>query len=85
MESDEILRVVAAHMMQVDSEGNFHPSHSLTSIDAEVGFRKLIALGAPMQNSALEVELAKLAAAKNEELDRATVGVLLHAILKLPK
>jgi hypothetical protein len=38
-----------------------------------------------MQNDAVEAELAKLESAKESEIERATVGMLLHAILKLPK
>ena len=84
-ESDEISKVVAARMMQVDATGNFYPNRSLTSSEAVIGLRRLMALGAPLQNGDFETELVKLEAAKVEELDRSTVGVLLHTILKLPK
>ena len=85
MESEEVLEIVGARMMQVDASGNFHPDQSLSSLDAATGLRKLIEHGAPMQNSAIEAELAKLESANDREIDRATVGVLLHAILRLPK
>ena len=85
MEADEILKVVAARMMQVDATGNFHPNRSLTSSDAVVGMRRLMALGAPLQNSEFDNKLAKLEAANVSEIDRSTIAVFLHTILKLPK
>ena len=47
--------------------------------------RRLIALGAPLQNSEFDNQLAKLEAAKVSEIDRSTIAVFLHTILKLPK
>ncbi len=85
MEAEEVLEIVGAHMMQVDARGKFRPSDLLTPVDAAVGLRKLIEYGAPSENNAIEVELTKLESAKGGEIVRATVGLLLHAILKLPK
>ncbi len=85
MESEEVLEIVAARMMHMDASGKFHPNQFLTSVDAAAGLRKLIEFGAPMEIATIDAELAKLDAAKVQEIDRATIGVLLHAILKLPK
>lgn len=85
MEMEEVLEIVGAQMMQVDPAGNFYPNQLLTSSDAVVGLRKLIALGAPLLNNTIEAELAELELAKDRKIDRATVGVLLHTILRLPK
>ncbi len=86
LESDEVLEVLGAGMMKTDATGNFYPKHLLTTVDAAVGLRKLIDYGAPLEMKAtIEAELAKLESAKLKEIDRATVGVLLHEILKLPK
>jgi cyanophycinase len=85
LEVEEVLEIVGARMMQVDATGNFRPDNALTSIDAAIGLRKLIEHGAPMQNNAIDAQLAKLESANDREIDRATIGSLLHAILKLPK
>lgn len=82
---EEVLEIVAAHLMGLDTSGNFHPNTSLTSVDAAVGLRKLIEYGAPMASESTLAEIAKLQAAKDNEVTRGQVAVLLHAILRLPK
>jgi cyanophycinase len=85
MEHEEVLEVISARMMQVDTTGNFYPNKPLASADAAAGLRKLIEYGAPLEDGKIDAVLAKLDAAKDREVPRATIGVLLHAILKLPE
>jgi hypothetical protein len=84
-EHEEVLEVIGAGMMQVDATGNFHPIKPLASVDASAGLRKLIEYGAPQEDAKINAALAKLDSAKDLEIHRATIGVLLHAILKLPE
>ncbi len=84
-ESDEVLEIVAAEMMKVDAGGCFYPNRTLSSVDCALGLRKLIDKGAPFEDSFVQSELARLEAAGEQEVPRATVAVLLHAILRLPK
>ncbi|MDX1925540.1 MAG: cyanophycinase [Pirellulaceae bacterium] len=85
LEHEEVLEVVNARMMQVDTTGNFHPDKPLASMDAAAGLRKLIEYGAPLEDGKIDAVLAKLDAAKDRKVPRATIGVLLHSILKLPE
>ena len=85
LELEEVLEIVRARMMQVDTTGNFHPNEPLTSADAAAGLRKVIESGAPLDDATLNADIAQLESEKERTVARSKIGLLLHRILKLPK
>lgn len=85
LEGDEILRVVAAGLIEVDARRAFRPDEPIMPVDAVSGLLKLAQMGRPDWDPTLRVPIETLGASPQKQVRRADVAVLLTEILQLPK
>ena len=83
-EGDEILRVVSAGLMTIDSAETFSGSSVAKASEVAAGFRRLVELGGPLVGSDVKEEIEKLVELQSAGVSRARAGELLHRILRLP-
>lgn len=83
-EGEEIYQVVAAGMMAVNDDEQFRANENATPAEVALGMRKLALLDRSSLDEALEARLLELETSDQPAVSREVVGLLLHAILKLP-
>ncbi len=84
-EGDEILRVVSAGLMSIDSPELFSGGKAVSAAEVGAGLRRLVERVGPLAGPEVKREIGELQESKSTGVTRAKVGELLHGILKLPK